>query len=72
MYFFIFTRKNKINKMGPAKKKNEGGGNWRADDEKDKLQAVVIADSFNRKFTPITQDMPRVKYHFKIVVHNFH
>ena len=47
--------------MGPAKKKNEGGGSWRADDEKDKLQAVVIADSFNRKFTPITQDMPRVK-----------
>ena len=57
--------------MPPAKNKNESGGNWRPDDEKDKLQAVVITDSFNRKFTPITYDMPRVKLLFFLVKTNF-
>lgn len=42
-----------------SNKKKGGNTNWRGDDE-EKLQAVVIADSFNRKFTPITQELPRV------------
>jgi len=33
------------------------GGSWKQDD--DVIQGVVIADSFNRKFTPITQELPR-------------
>lgn len=49
--------------MPSEKNKKESGGNWRPDEEKDKLQAIIIADSFNRKFTPITQDMPRVFLH---------
>ena len=47
-----------------GKKKGGGGGgggdggSWKQDD--DVIQGVVIADSFNRKFTPITQELPRV------------
>ena len=48
-----------------ASKKKVGGtdgfsGGWHKDE--DELQAVVIADSFNRKFTPITVELPRVSY----------
>ena len=43
-----------------ANRKKGGGGNseWRKED--DEIQAIVIADSFNRKFTPITYETPRV------------
>ena len=32
--------------------------------EEDPLQAVVIADSFNSKFSPITVECPRVFFSF--------
>ncbi|XP_057313483.1 translation initiation factor eIF-2B subunit epsilon-like [Hydractinia symbiolongicarpus] len=35
-----------------------GGGNTWQKDEND-VQAIIVADSFNRKFTPITQELPR-------------
>jgi len=48
--------------MGPANKnKNDSGSSWRSGEEKEKIQAIIIADSFNRKFTPITQETPRVR-----------
>ena len=46
--------------MAPKNKNDGGSTTWRSEDEKEKVQAVVIADSFNRKFTPITQETPRV------------
>jgi len=45
--------------MAPKNKNDGGSTSWRSEDEKEKVQAVVIADSFNRKFTPITQETPR-------------
>lgn len=30
------------------------------DEEEQPLQAVLVADSFNRKFYPVTKDQPRV------------
>ena len=58
---FISDIKNKNNKMGPANKnKSESGSSWRSDEE-EKIQAIIIADSFNRKFTPVTQETPRVR-----------
>lgn len=46
--------------MSNKKKVGGGGtnpGGWRKED--DEIQAIVIADSFNRKFTPITHETPR-------------
>lgn len=46
--------------MGPPKGSHSTGGNvFGADSEEDVLQAVVIADSFNERFMPITLDKPR-------------
>ena len=47
-----------------SKNKGDGTGSFRGGWQKDEdeLQAVVIADSFNRKFTPITFELPRVSY----------
>ena len=40
---------------------NSGANNFLVGAEEDKiLQAVVIADSFNERFMPITLDKPRV------------
>ena len=46
--------------MGPPKKKV-------MDDLKNEvtIQAVIIADSFDSKFGPITQNKPRVKFREK-------
>lgn len=42
--------------------KGNAGGGFLAQAEEDKvLQAVVIADSFNERFMPITIDKPRVR-----------
>ena len=30
------------------------------EDEEQPLQAVLVADSFNRRFFPVTKDQPRV------------
>lgn len=37
----------------------KGGGNAFTNDNEKVLQAVVIADSFNERFMPITLDRPR-------------
>ena len=45
----------------PSKKKDGGGGgggDWQKDD--DEIQAIIVADSFNRKFSPVTHELPRV------------
>lgn len=31
------------------------------EEEKQPLQAVLVADSFNRRFFPVTKDQPRVR-----------
>ena len=46
-----------------GKQSRSGGGRKGADEQEDEeqpLQAVLIADSFNRRFFPITKDQPRV------------
>lgn len=46
--------------MGPPKGSHPGGGSaFGNDGEEDILQVVVIADSFNERFMPITLDKPR-------------
>jgi len=47
--------------MGPPKgsSSNAATGVFAADGDEDILQAVVIADSFNERFMPITLDKPR-------------
>lgn len=49
--------------MPPKKDANaNSGNNFLVQAEEDKiLQAVVIADSFNERFMPITLDKPRVQ-----------
>ena len=50
--------------MPPKKDANatNSGNNFLVQAEEDKvLQAVVIADSFNERFMPITIDKPRVR-----------
>lgn len=46
----------------PNKKKDPKSGNQNASCEKpnDVLQAVILADSFNWRFSPITLERPRV------------
>lgn len=52
-------------KKGNDKKGGGGGNTWQKDE--DDVQAIVVADSFNRKFTPITQELPRVSYFFNVL-----
>ena len=48
--------------MPPKKDSSSNSTNFLGQNEEDKiLQAVVIADSFNERFMPITIDKPRVK-----------
>ncbi|XP_017578436.1 translation initiation factor eIF-2B subunit epsilon [Pygocentrus nattereri] len=44
---------------GKAGKQRRGGAEQPQDDEQQPLQAVLIADSFNRRFFPISKDQPR-------------
>lgn len=37
-------------------------GDCEQDEEEPQLQAVLVADSFNRKFFPVTKDQPRVRH----------
>lgn len=55
------VRSNMAAKAG--KQQNRVGrksGSGEQDEEEQPLQAVLIADSFNRRFFPITKDQPRV------------
>lgn len=41
--------------------RNKGGGGGAAEEEQEqKLQAILLADSFNTNFRPISSDMPKV------------
>ncbi|XP_036453332.1 translation initiation factor eIF-2B subunit epsilon [Colossoma macropomum] len=44
---------------GKAGKQRRSGAEQPQDDEQQPLQAVLIADSFNRRFFPISKDQPR-------------
>ena len=59
---FLFTSAGLQLKMPPKKDAStNSGNNFLVQAEEDKiLQAVVIADSFNERFMPITLDKPRV------------
>ena len=50
--------------MTNKKKSNNQSGDWQKEDEI--VQAVIIADSFNRKFAPITFETPRVWISFQL------
>jgi translation initiation factor eIF-2B subunit epsilon len=51
-----------VNSNMPPKKDSSSNANFLGQNEEDKiLQAVVIADSFNERFMPITIDKPRVR-----------
>lgn len=51
--------------MGSRKKKGDGkGGGESWEKSEDILQAVVLGDSFNYKFLPITREKPRVRSKF--------
>lgn len=47
-------------------RRGAGGGSARGPDPQEEppppLQAVLVADSFNRRFFPISKDRPRVRY----------
>lgn len=45
------------------KKANKKGQNAEILQTRDSVQAVILADSFDSKFKPITQDVPRVGFH---------
>lgn len=40
--------------------KKAGGGGGVEDEQEQKLQAILLADSFNTNFRPISSDMPKV------------
>jgi len=44
-----------------AKGKRGGGGGGDADEQQQKVQAVLLADSFNTNFRPISYEMPKVR-----------
>ena len=43
--------------MAPAKNQRQSKGNL---DPEEILQAVIVADSFDEKFMPLTMDIPKV------------
>lgn len=56
----VAGRANKRNVCGPGGG-GGGGGARRAEEEPPPpLQAVLVADSFDRRFFPISKDQPRV------------
>lgn len=55
------SRANKRSVCGPGGGGGGGGGARAAEEEPPPpLQAVLVADSFNRRFFPISKDQPRV------------
>ena len=60
----VAGRPNKRSGSGPAGGGSGGGGGGAARGAEEEppppLQAVLVADSFNRRFFPISKDQPRV------------
>lgn len=50
------ARGGKQSRSGMSGRKGAG----EQEDEEQPLQAVLVADSFNRRFFPVTKDQPRV------------
>ena len=48
----------KQSRSGPVLSGRKGAGEQ--EEEEQPLQAVLVADSFNRRFFPVTKDQPRV------------
>lgn len=45
---------------GKGERKGGGGGSAAEVEQEQKLQAILLADSFNTNFRPISSDMPKV------------
>lgn len=57
----VANRANKRSGPGPGGGGSGGGGAKGTEEEPPPpLQAVLVADSFNRRFFPISKDQPRV------------
>lgn len=62
----VVGRPNKRSGSGPAGGGSGGGGSGGGaargaeEEQPPPLQAVLVADSFNRRFFPISKDQPRV------------
>lgn len=47
--------------MAKGKGEKKGGGAAAEEEQEQKLQAILLADSFNTNFRPISSDMPKVR-----------
>lgn len=56
----VASRANKRSVCGPASGGGGGGARGAEEEPPPPLQAVLVADSFNRRFFPISKDQPRV------------
>jgi len=56
----VANRANKRSGPGPGGGGGGGGAKGTEEEPPPPLQAVLVADSFNRRFFPITKDQPRV------------
>lgn len=45
---------------GKGERKSGGGGGAPEEEQEQKLQAILLADSFNTNFRPISSDIPKV------------
>lgn len=53
------SKGGKQSRSGSALSSRKGAGDQ--EEEEQPLQAVLVADSFNRRFFPVTKDQPRVR-----------
>lgn len=56
----VASRANKRSGSGPGGGGGGGGATGAEEEPPPPLQAVLVADSFNRRFFPISKDQPRV------------
>lgn len=56
----VASRANKRSVCGPGGGGGGGGARGAEEEPPPPLQAVLVADSFNRRFFPISKDQPRV------------
>lgn len=50
-----------VDTMAKGKVERKGGAGGHEEDQEQKLQAILLADSFNTNFRPISNDVPKVK-----------
>lgn len=56
----VASRANKRSGSGPGGGGGGGGARGAEEEPPPPLQAILVADSFNRRFFPISKDRPRV------------